>query len=180
MVDGSRDGSFEYLQQVAEREPRLKPILHRESVGQTLAQQAGVEAAIGEVIVLVDDDVVAHEGLVTGHARHHAEVRNLVVLGYMPTRIPPHARGSVFAVRLYAEEYERASQVWAEASDSVLRGLWMGTCRCGARTACGSGLATRTTARLPTHTTSTAISVFVASKAVFWVSAIALFVPTTS
>ena len=27
---------------------------------------------------------------------------------------------------------------------------------------------------------STAISVFVASKAVFWVSAIALFVPTTS
>ena len=46
VVDGSRDGSFEYLQQVAEREPRLKPILHRESVGQTLAQQAGVEAEL--------------------------------------------------------------------------------------------------------------------------------------
>jgi glycosyltransferase involved in cell wall biosynthesis len=41
--------------------------------GRSAAKNAGVEAATGDVVLFMDDDVIATEGLVARHARHHAE-----------------------------------------------------------------------------------------------------------
>ena len=54
----------------------------------------------------LDQDVVAHEGLVSGHAARHAQAPGRVVLGYMPTVRPPRRPGS-FVIERYADEYER-------------------------------------------------------------------------
>lgn len=125
VVDGCRDGSFELLQTLAREEPRLTP-LFVENAGQVAAQTAALEIVSGEVLLLVDDDVVASPGLVTGHARRHAESENLVVVGYMPTRVPPDGAKDAFTTLLYAEEYERASRAYSDDPASILRGLWMG------------------------------------------------------
>lgn len=125
VVDGSRDGSIEYLDDLAHREPRLHP-LAIENRGENGARQAGLARATGEVVLFLDDDVVAGPGLVTGHLRHHAEAEaSLVVLGYMPVRTHPDRPLGV-AETLYAGWYEAQCAAWECASGSVLQNLWAG------------------------------------------------------
>ncbi|WP_250444930.1 glycosyltransferase family 2 protein [Actinotalea sp. C106] len=125
VVDGCEDGSLELLEQLAETHPRLRPIW-TENSGGAAARQTGIDAAVGEVLLLLDDDVVAAPGLVTGHARRHQEADDLVVLGYMPTRPPePGARGR-FATHLYAQEYESVCQTYEADPTTVLLRLWGG------------------------------------------------------
>jgi len=55
--DGSRDNSFETLEKIAESESRLKVIDLRRNFGQTAAMMAGIDAACGKTIVLIDADL---------------------------------------------------------------------------------------------------------------------------
>ena len=125
VVDGSRDGSLELLQQLAVTEPRLRPVW-QENAGGAAARQRGIDLARSDVVLLVDDDVVAAPGLATGHARHHAVADDLVVLGYMPTRVPLDPVRGGFATRVYAEEYEGTCQAYERDPEQVLLRLWGG------------------------------------------------------
>ena len=125
VVDGCDDGSFELLEEIAATDARLRPVM-TENQGGALARQTGVELATGEVVLLLDDDVVAGPGLVTGHARHHRDATGLVVLGYMPTRLPaPGSRGT-FATRFYAQEYLSVCEAYRQDPRNVLLRLWGG------------------------------------------------------
>jgi glycosyltransferase involved in cell wall biosynthesis len=55
--DGSTDGSFEVLQQLATADHRLKVVQLRRNFGQTPALQAGIDSSRGEVIVTLDGDL---------------------------------------------------------------------------------------------------------------------------
>jgi glycosyltransferase involved in cell wall biosynthesis len=125
VVDGCDDGSIEYLRERAAGEPRLRPILVPNG-GQVAAQRTGVEAAGGDVVLIMDDDVLAAPGLVSGHARHHAAERGLVVVGYMPTERPRARRPGSFTSELYHDVYEHRCRGWESGSEAVLRGLWGG------------------------------------------------------
>lgn len=125
VVDGSEDGSFELLQELAASDARIKPILVPNG-GASRAQQAGLEAATSEVVLIVDDDVCASPGLVTGHARHHADTTGLVVAGYMPTAAPREREPGNFPSFLYHDQYEAHCAEWERNPESVLSSLWGG------------------------------------------------------
>ncbi len=125
VVDGSDDGSLELLQGLAEHEPRLRPVW-QDNAGGAAARQRGIDLATGDVVLLVDDDVVAAPGLSSGHARHHAAAEDLVVLGYMPTRVPVDLARGGFATRVYAEEYEGTCRAYEKDPEQVLLRLWGG------------------------------------------------------
>lgn len=125
VVDGSADGSFEWVSERATGEPRLRAV-RTPGVGPAAARAAGVEAASGAVVLLVDDDVIAEPGLVSGHARRHAREEGLLVAGYMPPRVPAARQAGDFAVRLYAREYEQACRSYERDPEAVLLGLWGG------------------------------------------------------
>jgi glycosyltransferase involved in cell wall biosynthesis len=55
--DGSRDGTFEQLQQLARKDRRVKLVLFRRNYGQTAAMFAGIQNATGEFIVTLDGDL---------------------------------------------------------------------------------------------------------------------------
>src|SRR5262249_20724255 len=55
--DGSTDGSFSLLEQLARSDPRLKVIRLRRNFGQTAALQAGIDWAQGDVLVTLDGDL---------------------------------------------------------------------------------------------------------------------------
>src|SRR4051795_7762112 len=122
-VDGSRDRSLEWLRAKGEQDPRVKALeLPNRGAGPT--RQAGIEAATGDVVLLLDDDVIAEPGLVAGHARHHAALEPLMVLGYMPndwTRLPPGRRG---VAKLYLASYEHYVERYRRDPDFILTGLW--------------------------------------------------------
>ena len=121
VVDGSRDGSRAVVEGLARADPRVRPVW-LDGRGEMAARQAGAEAARGDVLVFVDDDVLAGTALVTGHARHHAARGGLVVLGYMP--VPETAEG--FASRLYRREYEERCSTYERDPSNVLLHLWAG------------------------------------------------------
>lgn len=123
VVDGDDDASWFELSSLATRYPRLLPlrVSHR---GHLRALEAGVRRASGEVVVLLDDDVLPGPGFATGHRAHHARGRGLVVMGAMPVR-PPSGRADV-ATTLYAREYQRHCDALSSGSLAVLDGLWMG------------------------------------------------------
>lgn len=125
VVDGSRDGSLELLARIASRDARLKP-LFMENRGEMAARQAGAETATGEVVLFIDDDVLAEPGLVRGHRRRHAGREHLVVLGYMPIELPRRRSARDFATFIYSAEYEGRCVVYEQDPVSVLRELWGG------------------------------------------------------
>ncbi len=126
VVDGARDGSIELLTAWATTEPRLRP-LFIDNRGPAGAQQAGVEHATGDVVLLLADDVIAGPGMVAGHARHHEAERGLVVVGYMPIAAPDGSRRpGDFATELYAVEYERVCERYERDPGAVLANLWGG------------------------------------------------------
>jgi glycosyltransferase involved in cell wall biosynthesis len=54
--DGSTDGSFALLQELAARDPHVKVVALRRNFGQTPAMQAGFDFSAGDVIVTMDGD----------------------------------------------------------------------------------------------------------------------------
>ena len=55
--DGSTDGSFEVLQELASRDPRVKVVRLRRNFGQTAALRAGIDWSAGDVLVTMDGDL---------------------------------------------------------------------------------------------------------------------------
>lgn len=54
--DGSTDGTWDALRELADAEPRLRLVRLRRNFGQSAAMQAGVDAAAGDIIVTMDGD----------------------------------------------------------------------------------------------------------------------------
>jgi glycosyltransferase involved in cell wall biosynthesis len=124
-VDGSADGSVEWLEERRARDERIV-VLDLPNRGAGATRQAGIEAATGDVVLLLDDDVIAAPGLVAGHARHHAELEPKVAIGYMPNdwrRLPPGRRGIAY---IYREAYESRCAEFRADPDLILHGFWGG------------------------------------------------------
>jgi glycosyltransferase involved in cell wall biosynthesis len=125
VVDGYDDGTLEAAQEMARTEPRLRPVWQANR-GLEGARQAGLELASGDVVLFLDDDVIADPGLARGHAQVHARVPDAVVLGYMPTLQPQRREPGNFSTVLYAVEYERACEAFEDDPSSVITHLWAG------------------------------------------------------
>jgi glycosyltransferase involved in cell wall biosynthesis len=125
VIDGSSDGSFEFLNDWSSSEPRIHPI-YQENTGQALAMRRGIHEASFDVVLLLDDDVEAGAGLVTGHARLHSGSDHLVVLGYMPVVLPSRRIGGQAASFIYAEEYELACTIYESDRTEIFPHFWGG------------------------------------------------------
>jgi glycosyltransferase involved in cell wall biosynthesis len=122
-VDGTGDGSYDVA--VGLKDSRVVAFEQTQS-GPHAARAAAVKRASGEIVLLLDDDVVAGQGLVTGHALHHRELDRLVVLGYMP--VVDAATGPAIPAlsRIYATEYEAHCREIENDPRLVLLHLWGG------------------------------------------------------
>jgi glycosyltransferase involved in cell wall biosynthesis len=124
-VDGSTDGTAEWLEQRWPRDPRLS-VLRLPNRGANAARQAGLEAATGEVVLFLDDDVVPRQDLVAGHARHHAAAADVLVQGYTPNHWRHLRRSRRAIARIYRNAYERTCARYEREPDHILLGFWAG------------------------------------------------------
>jgi glycosyltransferase involved in cell wall biosynthesis len=125
VVDGSDDGSMAVLEELKARDSRLTPVW-QSNAGEMGARQTGVEHATGEVVVILDDDVLVSPGLFRGHSSWHSRNAHLLVLGYTPTELPTPRSAESFATHIYAAEYERRCMRYEANPDTILRNLWAG------------------------------------------------------
>lgn len=124
VVDDGEDGSWELVSSWAEREPRLR-VTRTSGIGCPSARQVGFMLSRSDIVLLLDDDVIAQPGLVTGHRRCHAVGEANVVVGYMPVLTDSETRES-FATVMYAEGYEQHCQWWEADPQQLLPRLWNG------------------------------------------------------
>ncbi|HEX7425328.1 MAG TPA: polysaccharide deacetylase family protein [Terriglobales bacterium] len=87
VVDGSTDGTTEMLRTLHPKCPLT--IIEQPNRGQAAAQNAGLRAAEGEVVLFLDDDVLCDPGLVSEHAKAHAGLEPMVAFG--PVEVAPES-----------------------------------------------------------------------------------------
>jgi glycosyltransferase involved in cell wall biosynthesis len=127
VADGCTDGTAEQLTRMARHEPKLRPVIVEQQSGRIRARHLAVERASHAAVLLLDDDVVAEPGLVSGHAAHqHAANRPVVVVGSMPTIVPSPAPSGSFSTVLYSRGYERHVAEWTAHPEGILIDLWGG------------------------------------------------------
>ena len=122
--DGSQDGTAELVEELAAVHPHLR-LVRGSGGGKGVASQAGLEAATGDVLLFLDDDVVPDPGLALGHLRHHLERPGLVVVGYMPVR-EEALRAGLGPALVYSQDYERICRRAERSPHRILEDLWGG------------------------------------------------------
>lgn len=125
VVNSSEDASRDVLERLVEAEPRLKPLWIHEA-SQFRALQAAAEEASGEVLLMLDDDVLPKPGMIEGHARHHVEADDLVVVGYMPVELPVQRRRREYPLYQYSRAYENTCAAYERDPQTILRSFWAG------------------------------------------------------
>jgi glycosyltransferase involved in cell wall biosynthesis len=125
VVDGCDDGSMELLDEISQRDPRLRP-LYVTNGGAARALLAGARLARGRVVVILDDDEILAPGAIRGHTAHHVGQGNLIVVGYVEMNFPPRRRPGDYARYLYAKQYDRDCAIWQRDPEMILRNLWGG------------------------------------------------------
>ncbi|MEZ4681174.1 MAG: glycosyltransferase family A protein [Caldilineaceae bacterium] len=84
--DGSTDGTNEYLQTFAKETPLDLTVVIQTNQGPAAARNNGVQAAKGELVLFIDDDVVPVPQLIEAHmATHQRYPGEVVVMGPMLT-----------------------------------------------------------------------------------------------
>jgi GT2 family glycosyltransferase len=116
--DGSSDGTHAYLESL--RSTMRLRWFSQSNRGPAAARNVGVDRAVGELIVFIDDDVVPEAGLLAEHVRAHREAdREVVVLGPLLTpegfAMAPWAR---WEQEMLMKQYK-----------AMLRGDWQPTAR---------------------------------------------------
>ena len=126
VVDGDLDGSFMLLQEKALKSAKLRPILRAQSGGAQRARADGLEQATGELVLFLDDDVLASEDLGAHHRALHRHREAVVGVGYMPVRPLERTTADAFSSVLYGVEYEGRCVAYEEDPHEILRSLWWG------------------------------------------------------
>jgi peptidoglycan/xylan/chitin deacetylase (PgdA/CDA1 family)/GT2 family glycosyltransferase len=79
VIDGSTDGTSQMLaERFADRPLR---VLIRDNAGPAAARNAGIQAARGELVLLLDDDIICPPGLLAAHLAAHEVGRPAVAFG---------------------------------------------------------------------------------------------------
>lgn len=116
------------LTRLSRSDQRVRPAGPKEGeTGAGPARQAGAELARHEIVLFIDDDVVAESGLVTGHAQHHADGRHRIVVGYMPV-VPTDdvTRARDLGVVRYSNSYETRCRLFDRSPEHILTRFWAG------------------------------------------------------
>jgi GT2 family glycosyltransferase len=114
--DGSTDDTASWL--ASQRPSHGLRVIRQANAGPARARNAGVEAAQGELLLFLDDDVEPSPGLVSEHLRSHGDDAGLVVIG-------PLASLSHYRQPWVAWEQEKLEGQYA----AMLRGDWEPTFR---------------------------------------------------
>jgi GT2 family glycosyltransferase len=88
-VDGSTDGTAEAVRAFAA--PYRLSVLEGRNQGRARACNAGIRAAAGAVVVLLDDDMEAAPGFLAAHTRAHEGGRERAVVGAAPIVVSPES-----------------------------------------------------------------------------------------
>jgi glycosyltransferase involved in cell wall biosynthesis len=133
VVDGSTDGTLDMLN-LQRRGSRLR-VVQQPNRGQASARNRGAAEALGEILLFLDDDMIAAPDLISVHREEHGSSRERVVLGQMGLDAGVRRSflkqgvedwGKEFAERVSAPGYRFRFDDWHSGHASISRSLFVG------------------------------------------------------
>ena len=133
VVDGSTDGTLKLLHRTGWGS-RLR-VIAQPNRGQASARNRGAAAARGEILLFLDDDMIAAPNLVATHLEEHDMSRERVVLGQMGLaegvrrsflKQGVEEWGREFARRVSVSGYRFRFDDWHSGHASIARSLFVG------------------------------------------------------
>jgi glycosyltransferase involved in cell wall biosynthesis len=121
--DGSTDDTPRVLERLAATSDRLR-VKRLTGVGAQEAREEAAQAATGDVLLCLDDDVLLAPGTVSGHLRRHLDGRPKLVAGFTPVRLPERRSAGQFPRYLYDRWYRETTDWWECDPEAVLRQFW--------------------------------------------------------
>lgn len=127
VIDGADAATVETLEAMEGAGGRLRWYVLEPSQGAARARWHGIRRACCDIVLMLDDDERAHDGLVSGHLAHHQRRDHLLVVGsvHMDFGRDRPVLDRVVA-RAYEKTYASAMSDFASNPDSILDGLWGG------------------------------------------------------
>ncbi len=123
-IDGSTDGTQELVEQFGAS--FMLRSLWQPNRGRAAACNSGIRSAVGEVVVLLDDDMDPTPGLLEGHWMAHQGQPSVAVLGAAPILLKP---SSSAVARYVAEKFNRHLNNLAQPGYKFqLRDFYSGNC----------------------------------------------------
>jgi GT2 family glycosyltransferase len=114
-VDGSDDGTTEAL--ASFEAPYALRVVEGPRRGRAAACNAAVELAVGEVVLILDDDMEPAASCLRNHRRHHSPDSSVCVMGGVPVRVdgaaPPAARFIAWKFETHLAKLSQAHHVFA-------------------------------------------------------------------
>ncbi len=93
VINGSTDSSEQILADAAERNPsRLRYFKLPPTGGPSAPRNRGIQEAKGEIVIVLDDDVLPDPELLLGHARFHARNPDLNFAAIGELYVPPECK----------------------------------------------------------------------------------------
>jgi glycosyltransferase involved in cell wall biosynthesis len=127
VIDGDDPATAGLVRRLAAGDSRVRAVaVPPPGNGSDGGRQAGAEQARGEVLLFLDDDIVAEPGIVSGHAAWHGGPGRRVVLGYFPIRRRDSRRRGELASELYDEGYESTCDAYEADPARILVEFWAG------------------------------------------------------
>lgn len=83
--NNSTDGTREVLEQKAQLYPNLR-FSHQSKPGAAPTRNVGIRLAAGDLVLFIDDDILAEPTLVEAHLRYHSANPNASIIGAIVTR----------------------------------------------------------------------------------------------
>ncbi|HEV8702241.1 MAG TPA: glycosyltransferase [Candidatus Polarisedimenticolia bacterium] len=132
VVDGSSDGTQDMLNQ-GRWGSRLR-VVQQPNRGQASARNRGAAEALGEILLFLDDDMIAAPDLVAIHCEEHGSSRERVILGQMGLAAGVRRSflkqgvedwGKEFAERVSAPGYRFRFDDWHSGHASISRSLFV-------------------------------------------------------
>jgi GT2 family glycosyltransferase len=114
VVDGSTDGTADYLQSI-ERPQCAFRVIQQDNRGQASARNTGLREARGEIVLFLDDDVICEPSLLRDHLEAHRRFGNCIVSGLI---LPAAAEKADLASDLNAIACERMASTVKSGSDA--------------------------------------------------------------
>jgi GT2 family glycosyltransferase len=109
VADGSNDGTLEFVE--SHRAPFALRGAWQENAGRAAASNHAIALARGELLVILDDDMVASPGLVAAHLAAHAGGEPRFVMGPAPVELPDDPRPFLrYMATTRNEHYARLAQ----------------------------------------------------------------------
>jgi glycosyltransferase involved in cell wall biosynthesis len=80
VIDGSTDGTVDVIKNVELKVNSLK-IIEQSNKGRAAVRNRGAIEAVGELLIFIDDDMIASENCLASHVHHHSIFKDTLLVG---------------------------------------------------------------------------------------------------